>query len=504
MFSDTGHTEFAKTAEQTQNLNVMPADESENNANDEQQSIVIDNGSAYMRVGYCNQDEPYSFKTIVSKESTISDTKMDTFRSDLNKRNDKGIIKMCKSNNLPITGSKHDMINRLIQKYMNENYVTSIGKYNPNKMLHCIHPIEFGEITNWDYIEKIWYHSFYNILNINPSESSVFLTDCITSPNCSRVKTTQLMFEQFNINTMYIGYNGVLSLFASGKLTGMAVDCGYQQTQLIPVHQGFSTQNSCIKIAFGGKHISGYLKKLLLIKHPKYKQYQINWDDVCNMKRNFAYCPIENDDKERSKILCEDGMVISGYLRDLIDVNYSKRTSVDIERLCNKYGEDFIEFVRYRKRWLLPDGNTIEFDDEQFQCTEMIFNPKLIGLNDEKGIHQSIMQQIRLERDKETAQSLLSCVVLCGGSSMFPRLPQRLKNELYKLAMNEDDDTNQGQTIDTNNKRLDINVIRHERGALANWIGGTIVCSLSSLKSMWIDKEEYKEFGASIVHRKCF
>lgn len=490
----------------------MPADHTtdEQDIDDTPQTVVIDNGSAYTRINFETEDEPFAYKTIISKQSIIDDTKMDLFRQDVvNNKNDKQIIKLCKSSNLPITGSKQDMINRLVDKYINDNYITTIGKYDPDnsKILHSIHPVEFGEITNWEYMEKIWYHGFHNILNINPSDYNVFLSDCLTSPNCSRIKTTNIMFEQFNINSMYLGYNGVLSLYSCGKLNGIAVDCGYQQIQIIPVNEGFSVKGTCFKIGYGGKHVSGYLKKLLLENNPIYNNYTMNWDDVCNMKRANAYCSVDTVDKERVKPSVEDGAVISGYLRS-IKRNYSKYTSMDIENLCNKYGNKFREFVRYNKRYKLPDGNMVEFADEHFQCTEMMFNPKLIGLESEYGLHEMIIRQITMEGnnvgiDNNEQMQLLKSVVLCGGNSMFPGMKQRLKKELYGLLRDNQDQRDMRQTQDFISK-VDINVLRHEKGAISNWIGGTIFCSLTSFKEMWIDKEEYKEFGANIVHRKCF
>lgn len=36
------------------------------------------------------------------------------------------------------------------------------------------------------------------------------------------------------------------------------------------------------------------------------------------------------------------------------------------------------------------------------------------------------------------------------------------------------------------------------------WIGGSILASLASFREMWISRQEYEEFGAQIVHKKCF
>ena len=476
----------------------------EPNITNEQPSIVIDNGSAYMRIGYHTENEPLAYETIIGKQSTIDDTKMNIFREELDKKKDKTIIEICTSSKLPSTGSRQDMIDRLVNKYISDNYITTIGKYEPNKMLYSIHPIELGEITNWSYMEKIWYHGFHNILNVNPSDAAVFLTDCVTATTCSRVKITKLMFEQFNIGSMYMGYNGVLSLYSCGKLSGIAADCGHGKIDIVPVNEGFSVNGTCYKSGFGGKQVSAYLKRLLLEHNPQYCEYTMNPPDFDAMKRENAYCCLDDANTERAKIPCEDGMVIGGYLRDIIGTNYTKYTSIDIENLCDKYGDRFDEFVRYKKKYFLPDGNMIEFNDEHFQCVEMMFDSEIFGECKYDGLHNMIIKGVGIDDNDydDDRLKLLDSVVLCGGNSMFPGLSQRLKKELHGLLYNNDD----GNDIWKRNQRknVDINVIRHERADISNWIGGTIFSSLTSFKEMWIDKEEYKEFGGSIVHRRFF
>merc|ERR1711924_291701 len=34
------------------------------------------------------------------------------------------------------------------------------------------YPMEHGIVTNWDYMEKIWHHTFYNELRVAPEELS--------------------------------------------------------------------------------------------------------------------------------------------------------------------------------------------------------------------------------------------------------------------------------------------------------------------------------------------
>ncbi|VDM83318.1 unnamed protein product [Strongylus vulgaris] len=161
-------------------------------------AIVIDNGSGICKAGFAGEDAPRAvFPSIVGRRC-------------------------------------HQ---RLLAKTLEKD--TYIGTETQSKkgILDISYPIKHGIIENWEDMEKIWHYIFYKELKIKPDEHPIHLTEAAMNPKSNRQRLTQIMFETFNTPAMYVSHQSALSLYASGRSTGVVLDSGDDVTHAVPLYE---------------------------------------------------------------------------------------------------------------------------------------------------------------------------------------------------------------------------------------------------------------------------
>ena len=301
------------------------------------------------------------------------------------------------------------------------------------------YPIEHGIVTNWDDMEEIWHHT-YNELCVSPGEHPVLLTEVPWNKLNDRKKAAEIMFEKYETPSLLISSQAPLSLYSTGRTTGIVLDSGHGVSYAAPIFEAYAQLKGTLHLNLGGSDLNEYLAKILT-------------------ERGYSFtadCETVQDIKEK---LCY--------------------TALDFEQEMAVASSSTVE-----KSYELPDGQVITVGNERFRASEALFRPSILG-KESCGLPRLVRDSIE-EYCSKFRKDLYANIVLSGGSTLFPGFRSRLMKELAAFVK----------------PKIKIKIIIPPNSLNATYIGGSILACLPAFQETRIDKNEYDECGIDIGDRR--
>lgn len=369
------------------------------------QPIVLDNGTGLIKIGFAGNDKPKNiFRNFIGKTKNVR----------------------------VMPGGALEGSDIFIGMKAEEHRGSLLLSY----------PMKHGIIDHWSDMEKIWTYIYSkDILNVPSDEHNILITEPPLNPFKSRDKTAEFFFEGLNVPGLYFAIQAILSLYASGRTTGIVLDSGDGVTHCVPVYEGFASNHTITRVDIAGRDITNQLK-LLLRRSGHVFTTSAELEIIRQMKENC----------------------------------------------CNIIHNPNDTDIKASAQYQLPDGSIIDIGHEVYRAPEILFQPHLIG-SECQGVHDSLITSI-MKSDIDLRKTLFSQIVLAGGSTLFPGFGDRLLTELRKHLHAP--------------KNTKIRIAAPTDRLYTTWIGGSILASLSTFKTMWISKAEYQEHGSRILHTREF
>eukprot|EP00968_Pinguiococcus_pyrenoidosus_P009267 scaffold731_cov261-Pinguiococcus_pyrenoidosus.AAC.13 len=248
-------------------------------------------------------------------------------------------------------------------------------------------------------MEHLWNYTFYEKMQINPSEHQILLTEPPMNPKENRQKFVERMFEKYGFAACNVSIQAMLTLYAQGLLTGVVVDTGDGVTHVVPVFDGFVPAELIRRLDVAGRKVTDYLIKLLLLRG-----YSFN----------------HSADRETVRAIKEEHCYVA------LDIDAERRLAQETTVL--------------EKEYTLPDGRIIKLGRERFEAPEALFSPHLVDVETVGGgggIADMVFEMIQAA-PYDCRPEYYKHIVLSGGSSMYPGLPSRLEHDIKKRCGADD------------------------------------------------------------------
>lgn len=261
---------------------------------DEQDVIVLDNGSGYLKVGFSGEDAPRAVLPTVVATTMVEDEK-----------------------------DGHDgNVDSAASAKKSQAYYGEEALLQSNATV--TRPVQRGGVVmqpmTKDALESLWEHTFRNVLGVEQEELPVLIADAFPlgqGSYPSRQWTAEIMFEKLKVKSLAIFNTAVLSLFSTGRTRGLVVESGEGITQAVPVFEGYAIPHAIFKMEVAGQDITAKVQEMMKRDFSEeqagsLRVMQALKEKVCQVSTDYNSAMKGDDraDEEQKSFELPDGTII--------------------------------------------------------------------------------------------------------------------------------------------------------------------------------------------------
>jgi actin-related protein len=243
---------------------------------DQKDYVVIDNGTGSLKCGFSGEDLPrVVLPTVMGVKEIILEA---------NQANDQG-------------GKKYSRVYG--EKAINVN-----AEYD----IH--YPIKRGIIEDFDSMKYCWQHLLTHKNMYSQKKCDLLVTDSPLNHKDNKMKITEFLFDKLKdhnitIDSLSIMNSAVLSLFASGRTSGVIIESGEGITCAVPIFEGYALPHAIKTINVAGQDVTQSLLDNLIaqgleLDNSNFEDSRKIKEQMCSVAMNYdraikGYDPLDEE-----------------------------------------------------------------------------------------------------------------------------------------------------------------------------------------------------------------
>lgn len=247
---------------------------------DEQDVIVLDNGSGYLKVGFSGEDAPRAVLPTVVGIKTDDEAGAEEHAG------------------MTVESQKKS------QSFFGDEALREVNA-------QITKPVNRGEIrleSNYkDALESLWDYTFRSVLGVEQEELPILIADPLPlgqSAYPARQWMAEVMFEKFKVKSLAIFNTAVLSLFSTGRTRGLVVESGEGVTQAVPVFEGYAIPHAIFKMEVAGYDITQ--KVMTMMEKERGAEHAANRKVMQDLKEKTCCVALDYDAAMKGRDLADE------------------------------------------------------------------------------------------------------------------------------------------------------------------------------------------------------